>query len=161
MFFLIPPNSKEGSSSFGKRAVVEETEKWKTGEHQLITESLCWCFRGVLQFRQEWQVESSWWPSSPLTFPAGIFEEKSFGDAPEWHSSLMVRSKKFSGRARRVRSRARSISCRQVLPPVHSFSRFATTQFVREEEGWLADPVWGVYGWLQVNDVKKIGSATG
>jgi hypothetical protein len=117
LFFLIPPNSKEGSSSFGKRAVVEETEKWKTGEHQLITESLCWCFRGVLQFRQEWQVESSWWPSSPLTFPAGIFEEKSFGGAPEWHtSSLMVRSKKFSGRARRVRRRARPISCRQALP---------------------------------------------
>jgi hypothetical protein len=38
---------------------------------------------------------------------------------------------------------------------VHSFSRFSTTQFVREEESWLPDPVFGVYGWLQVNDVKK------
>jgi hypothetical protein len=47
------------------------------------------------------------------------------------------------------------------MPPVHSFSRFSTTQFVSEEEGWLADPVWGVYGWLQVTDVKKIGSSIG
>ena len=44
----------------------------------------------------------------------------------------------------------------QASPASRSFvSRFSTTQFVAEQEGWLADLVFGVYGWLQVNDVKK------
>ena len=98
----------------------------------------------------------------PLTFPAGVLEEKNSCGAPEWNTScLMVLWKKFSGRARRVHSRARPISCRQVLRPVPLLSRFATAQFVRDEECWLADPVVGGYGWLQVNDVKKIGSTNG
>ncbi len=48
----------------------------------LDTESLCSCSRGVLPLhlatRQVWQVESSWWYSSPLTFktfPGGRTKE--------------------------------------------------------------------------------------
>jgi hypothetical protein len=52
LLFLKKRDEKKGNQELEASRLgaerVQETEKWNTGEHQLITWSLCWCCRGVL-----------------------------------------------------------------------------------------------------------------